>query len=114
MLEAGSLLGRHNKRIVATALCASLCCCSAGFTSAITRASLDALAAGDGAGVRQELPDWPTLQQQLAQQGGSLQPPPAPFLFIGTVLDAPAATVYALSEPGQGVVGVAVSSEAAC
>lgn len=79
---------------------------AAGFSSAVPRAALEAIAADGAAAVA--LADWATFRQGALE--GRVPPP---FLWAGTVLDAPAAAVYALSEAGRGVVGLALSSEAA-
>lgn len=82
---------------------------AAGFACMIEQDQLAEICAGhQTAG----LPDWEDFKADL--QAGLIQFPSVrtPFLFAGTVLDAPAAAVYQLKQDGK-VVGVCVSSEAA-
>jgi hypothetical protein len=58
------------------------------------------------------LPEWDDFKEDLLAGTISFHSTRTPFLFAGTVLDAPAAAVYQLKKDGQ-IVGVAVSSEAA-
>lgn len=83
-----------------------------GFTAILPRAALEALAKSSE--VAQ--PGWDALCGVLRQgsPGGRvpLLPPGSPFLFAGTVLDAPSAAVYVLKRSGA-VTGMLISSEAA-
>uniref|UniRef100_A0A383WIB6 Uncharacterized protein n=1 Tax=Tetradesmus obliquus TaxID=3088 RepID=A0A383WIB6_TETOB len=81
-----------------------------GFAAIIELEQLQAIASGSAAATA-GLPAWPDFKADL--QEGRLHFPSvrSPFLFAGTVLDAPAAAVYQLKKEGQ-VVGVAISSEA--
>jgi hypothetical protein len=88
-----------------------VCACwlFAGFTSAIEKEQLESLCEeGGDAG----LPEWDDFKEDLVAGNISFPSIRTPFLFAGTVLDAPAAAVYQLNKDGQ-IVGVAVSSEAA-
>eukprot|EP00878_Enallax_costatus_P026578 GHUV01028526.1.p1 GENE.GHUV01028526.1~~GHUV01028526.1.p1 ORF type:complete len:132 (+),score=39.21 GHUV01028526.1:423-818(+) len=79
-----------------------------GFTCIIEQEQLAEVCAGhDTAG----LPEWEDFKADL--RAGDIHFPSVrtPFLFAGTVLDAPAAAVYQLKQDGN-LVGIAISSEA--
>lgn len=90
-----------------------LACCAvlvaAGFTSVIEKQQLASLCEEGG---DTGLPEWEDFKEDLLAGKISFPSIRVPFLFAGTVLDAPAAAVYQLKKAGE-VVGVAVSSEAA-
>ncbi|MEW5301655.1 MAG: hypothetical protein WDW36_004502 [Sanguina aurantia] len=80
-----------------------------GWTSIISRQTVQGLSASGEAG--RGLPSW----QQFVEQAGNAKGPfleIAPFLFVGRILEAPAAAVYVLE--GKGVArGLLISSSAA-
>lgn len=83
--------------------------CPAGWTSMISRETVQGLSASGGTG--KGLPSW----QQFAEQAGNAKGPfleIAPFLFVGRILEAPAAAVYVLEEKGV-AKGLLISSSAA-
>ncbi|KAF8061385.1 Acad10 [Scenedesmus sp. PABB004] len=78
-----------------------------GFTSAIAAPRLAAIAAGgEEAGA---LPRWDELRAALA--GGAAGGAAGPFLFVGGVLDSPAAALYALQRGGR--IGAAAAAAGA-
>jgi hypothetical protein len=88
-----------------------------GFTAIMPRATLAALAAEQPAELPAVNPGWEVFSAALraGSAGGPTAPAlplDSPFLFAGTVLDAPAVAVYVLKRAGV-VTGLSISSEAA-